>query len=230
MRYTIYIKIFFIIATFVTLNSIIADAAEKQTSCQFEHPDHMRHRVAITQGLSDLEYPLSYDGYTYWLEKYNNNDEKRFMACERDFTRTEKFLSLNKKLQLYLIGNYENSISGVNIEGGDYRNGDFLTLSSCQAHACVSNTHADIFDKDGNMVAIILYQYPSQSEGGAAGQALADILKQKHSILYFPLEAWVFIRKEHDTLELNRFIRDAIEYFEEGSKTTILAIHDISDE
>ena len=225
------LRTLFIMAIAVILTDITANATEKQASCQFEHPDHMRHRVAVAQGLSDLRHPLGYDDYTYWLGKHNKHDQDRFMICEKDFTKTANFLSLNERLRSYLIENYESSISGVEIEGGDYRKGDFLVFSSCQMHDCVSNIHSDIIDKDGNLVAVILYQYPSQSgEGGAAGQALADVLRGKHSLLYYPLEAWVFIRKEHDTLELNRFIKDAIDYFEEGSKTTILAVHDISDE
>ena len=235
MRYAIIcLKTLFIMAIVATLTDITANAAEKQASCQFEHPDHLGRRLAAEHKGKEqdwVDFLFDYDIYTYWLNAKNKSDGKRFKACEKGFSKSKKFLSLDKELQSYLIENYENSISGVGIEGGDYRKGNFLTLSSCQVHSCVSNIHTDIIDKDGNLVAVILYQYPSQSgEDGAAGQALADVLRQKHPLLYFPLEAWVFVRKGHDTLELDYFIRDAIAYFEKESETTILAIHDISDE
>lgn len=239
MRYAIIcLKTLFITAIFVTLTNTTVSATERQASCQFEHPDHMGRRLGLEHKIQHMDkeqdwidFLSSYSIYTGWLNTESKANRERFAKCEESFSKSKKFLSLDKKLQSYLTENYKYSISGVNIEGGDYRKGDFLMFSSCQRHDCVSNIHTDIIDKNGNLVAVILYQYPSQSgEGGAAGQALADVLRGKHSLLYYPLEAWVFIRKEHDTLELNRFIKDAIEYFEEGSKTTILAIHDISDE
>ena len=235
MRHAIVcLKTLFIMAAAISLTDITANATDKQASCQFEHPDHMGRRLAIKYKQNEkewIDFVSSYSRYTYWLDESNKADRKRFTKCEEGFRKSKRFLSLDKKLQSYLFENYKYSISGVNIEGGDYRKGNFLMFSSCQMHDCISNIHTDIIDKYGNMVAVILYQYPSQSgEDGAAGQALADVLRQKHPLLYFPLEAWVFVRKGHDTLELDYFIRDAIAYFEKESETTILAIHDISDE
>ncbi|MBA5724685.1 hypothetical protein [Bombella favorum] len=217
-----------VIATLLALANVTAKAADTQASCRFEHPDRMLDRLAKEPG-SDWTEALDYPEYVRALRRYDKKNAMKFMKCEESFKNSSRFRALNKKLQSYLIENYKASISGVNIEGGDFRKGDFLMFSSCQPHACVTNVHTDIFDKDGNMVSVILYQYPSDAEGGAAGQAIADVLRGKHSILYFPLEAWIFIRKGYETPGLRSFIEDAVPYFRQNSETTILDVHDISD-
>ncbi len=218
-----------VIAALLALANVTAKAADTQASCRFEHPDHMRDRLIkkhIEPNSTDI---LDYPQYVRVLEYTDKKTNIRFMKCEEDFEKSARFRALNKKLQSYLIENYKASISGVNIEGGDFRKGDFLMFSSCQPHACVTNVHTDIFDKDGNMVSVILYQYPSDAEGGAAGQAITDVLRGRHSINYYPLEAWIFIRKGYETPGLRSFIEDAVPYFRQNSQTTILDVHDISD-
>ena len=223
-------KTFLVITALLALTNVTAKAADTQASCRFEHPDRMLYKVAAARGVFDPGIPVDeYPTYRFWLEEFSKQDSDRFMKCEESFKKAARFHALNKKLQSYLIENYKASISDVNIEGGDLRKGDFLMFSSCQPHACVTNVHTDIFDKDGNMVSVILYQYPSDAEGGAAGKAIADVLRGKHSILYFPLEAWVFIRKGYDTPGLRDFIEDAVPYFRRNSETTILDVHNISD-
>ncbi len=230
MHYAIHrSKTLLVITALLALANVTAKAADTRLSCRFEHPDRMRYKVAAAQGLSDLRAPLDYPKYTFWLEEFSKKDSDRFMKCEESFKNSARFHALNRKLQSYLMENYKASISGVNIEGGDFRKGDFLMFSSCQPHACVTNVHTDIFDKDGNMVSVILYQYPSDAEGGAAGQAIADVLRGRHSINYYPLEAWVFIRRGYDTPGLRDFITDAVPYFRRNSRTTLLDIHNISN-